>query len=139
MPATADITLAVLRHLSVHGLSSKDEIQQAMVKLPASTVSNLLHLGHIRSDRTMDKTVRYAITPRGLAKLQGQALPRKDSPANKAKQAGTGAPLPAASLRPRSLDAYTLPSRVGNRLHWPDGRVTGLDHQPITQKDHHGR
>lgn len=139
MPATADTTLAVLRHLSVHGLSSKDEIQKAMVKLPASTVSNLLHLGHIRSDRTHEKTVRYAITPRGLAKLQGLALPRKDSPAAKAKHAPAGAPVPTASLRPRSLDAYALPSRVGNRLHWPDGRVTGLDHNPITPKDHHGR
>lgn len=138
MPAIAEITLAVLRHLSMHGLCTKEEIVSSTGTLPASTLGNLLHLGHVRTDRTQDK-VRYAITPRGLARLQGLPLPRPQSPAQRARYAASGAPLPAASLRPGSLDAFALPSRMGDRLHWPDGSVTGLDHSPYLKKENHGR
>ena len=31
-----------------------------------------------------------------------------------------------AHVRPGSQVAFSLPSRVGNRLHFPDGRVTDL-------------
>jgi hypothetical protein len=33
-------------------------------------------------------------------------------------------------IRPERFVAFTLPSRVGNRLHWPDGRVTPFDQHP---------
>lgn len=32
-------------------------------------------------------------------------------------------------IGPERFVAFELPSRVGNRLHWPDGRVTPLDHR----------
>lgn len=32
----------------------------------------------------------------------------------------------APCSRPGGADAYRLPSRVGQRLHWPDGRVTPI-------------
>jgi len=32
--------------------------------------------------------------------------------------------------RPGSLDAAALPSRMGQRLRWPDGRITEIDHAP---------
>lgn len=34
---------------------------------------------------------------------------------------------PDPSILPGRLAAFKLPSRVGDRLYWPDGRVTGLD------------
>lgn len=33
-------------------------------------------------------------------------------------------------LTAERFDAYQLPSRVGDRLHWPDGRVTPANNLP---------
>lgn len=132
MPAIAPITVSVLRHLLVHGLCTKADIKTGVGNdLPASTISNLVHLGHIRSDHTT-KDVRYAITPRGMAKLQGIALSRDaghNARAEAARRARSYQPsdLPP-SFRPGAMDAFALPSRVGDRLHWPDGRITSIDH-----------
>jgi hypothetical protein len=35
------------------------------------------------------------------------------------------------TVRPGSLRAFALPSRVGPRLYWPDGRTTHLDGTPL--------
>lgn len=37
-----------------------------------------------------------------------------------------------AHVRPGALAAYSLPSRVNNRLHFPDGRTTDMQGNPIT-------
>lgn len=42
-------------------------------------------------------------------------------------------PLPAPVIRPGSRDMTALPSRMGNRLHWPDGRITTLGGTPLVQ------
>jgi hypothetical protein len=36
----------------------------------------------------------------------------------------------SAGIAPERFIAFTLPSRMGNRLHWPDGRVTRVDEHP---------
>ncbi len=38
-----------------------------------------------------------------------------------------GAELRPYEGRPGALHAYALPSRAGQRLYWPDGRITALD------------
>ena len=38
-----------------------------------------------------------------------------------------------ATVRPGSQLAFTLPSRVGNRLHFPDGRMTDLQGNRMEQ------
>lgn len=40
---------------------------------------------------------------------------------------GLYVPPPPSGERLGAMDAARLPSRMGNRLHWPDRRVTGLD------------
>lgn len=39
-----------------------------------------------------------------------------------------------AHVRPGALAAYSLPSRVNNRLHFPDGRTTDMQGNPITNR-----
>ena len=34
---------------------------------------------------------------------------------------------PATGIAPARMAAYSLPSRIGNQLYWPDGRVTDLN------------
>lgn len=43
--------------------------------------------------------------------------------------------LPPPVIRPGSLDMTALPSRMGNRLHWPDGRITTLGGTLLVQVD----
>lgn len=43
----------------------------------------------------------------------------------------TGAELHART-RPGAMDAHRLPSRMGERLHWRDGRVTDMQGNPLT-------
>lgn len=40
---------------------------------------------------------------------------------------------PTPGIPDSRFAAYRLPSRMGNRLHWPDGRITDLDANPIDQ------
>lgn len=137
MPATAPITIDVLRYLLTNGLSTKAEIAKGLgTLLPPSTLSNLHYLAHISSDNST-LTTRYAITPKGIAKLQGVKLASQHAVPNRAEAARRARSYQAVELgsqhtRPGSMDAYALPSRVGSRLHWPDGRVTSIDHPTTT-------
>lgn len=138
---THAITMEVLRHLQVHGASTKPEIVAALGELPVSTINNLKFLGHASVDHTTS-AARYSITPRGRAKLQGLSLRRLSSDAMKleaARRANSylGDDVRTPSNRPGAMDAYALPSRIGNRLRWPDGRTTSLDH-PTTGENSHG-
>lgn len=143
MPATSPITISVLRFLLTHGLSTKAEIAKGLgTLLPPSTLSNLHYLAHISSDNTT-LTTRYAITPKGIAKLQGVKLSSDHAVPSRAEAARRARSYQAVELgsqntRPGAMDAYALPSRIGDRLHWPDGLVTRID-QPTPTGDHsHG-
>lgn len=46
-------------------------------------------------------------------------------------KAYTGAEL-RANTRHGAMDAQRLPSRMGDRLHWRDGRVTDMQGNPLT-------
>jgi hypothetical protein len=132
MPAIAPITLDVLRHLQIHGTSTRAEIVAGVGKLPVSTLSNLCFLGHAHTE-TSTKDMRYAITPKGRAKLDGVALRRRGmTEGQRLEQARRshlylGHEVREPSNRPGAMDAAALPSRIGQRLYWPDGRVTHID------------
>lgn len=50
-------------------------------------------------------------------------------------RAASAADLEPPPPRPRSLDHSQCPSRMGNELHYPDGRVTDLDGNPINHQE----
>lgn len=134
------ITTDVLRHLYLHGARTRGEIARAVGDLPASTLSNLRYLGHVDTDRSTNE-VRYALTSRGLDKLAGRSIRRSRNDADRLEAARvaksySGRELSTPSNRPGAMDAYRLPSRVGSRLHWPDGRVTS-SHNPTTGEMQH--
>lgn len=130
MTRISDLSIDVLKFLRVNGLSTKGEIEKLTGKLLPSTLSNLKFLGHIAAD-TAQKELRYVITTKGVNKLLNPKLIVK-----RAARAGlrelVGKEVYRESetrsvLRPGSMRAYSLPSRIGDLLHWPDGRITGLD------------
>lgn len=130
MPAIAPITIKVLQHLYTHGACTRAEIVKALGSVPYSTLNNLRVLGHVTIDHaTKDPT--YSITPRGRNKLAGTGQRRSTTDTQrldntrKAKSY-QGAEIIEPSNRPGSMDAFALPSRVGSRLHWPDGRITNV-------------
>ncbi|MBL0918018.1 MAG: hypothetical protein IBJ14_04905 [Hydrogenophaga sp.] len=136
----AQITVDVLRHLSFHGACTRAEVVAAVGDLPVSTLGNLRVMGHISADHTT-KEIRYSITPRGRNKLSGEALRRQRSDADRLKAARLsnnylGAELFVPSSRPGAMDAYGLPSRVADRLHWPDGRITPITHSTTGEITH---
>lgn len=133
------ITTDVLRHLQMHGARTRAEITAALGQLPVSTLSNLRYLGHIDADHTT-KDVHYAITPRGRAKLAGESIRRKRSDTDRLRAARNaknyqGRELSEPSTRPGAMDAFRLPSRMGEQLHWPDGRITPAN--PTTRETRH--
>lgn len=143
MPATSPITINVLQHLYTHGASTRAQIVAALGDVPYSTLGNLRTLGNIAIDHGTTVPT-YSITPRGHKKLAGlRGAPQlRDSNARRlelARQAASyhGTETTEPSIRPGSMDAFALPSRVGSRLHWPDGRVTPINH-PTTGEPSHG-
>ena len=75
---------------------------------------------------SVDQRAHYARLP--LDKHAGTAPTRakapKDTPVTNSGQREhyTGAELAPYSGRPGAMDAFALPSRMGNSLHWRDGR-----------------
>lgn len=130
------------------------------VPTAGKAVDNLAFLGYLAPDgMTTPKT--YILTKKARDKLaqpvqvattrrrtrSGAGLPIEPPPVIRRRAAPDG---PAAaprqrvisaahyqaqefspSLRPGAMHAYSLPSRMGNRLHWRDGHVTDLDGNPI--------
>jgi hypothetical protein len=63
--AISPITVAALKHLSIHGVCSLAEIRAALPALQAKTMNNLVQLAHVlRTD------AGFSITPKGRAKLK---------------------------------------------------------------------
>jgi hypothetical protein len=57
---------------------------------------------------------------------QGRAAPRQITNGNYTPSGYSGAELKPYAGRPGTAQALTLPSRSGNRLRYPDGRITDL-------------
>jgi len=69
-------------------------------------------------------------TPRN--RNPNEALPR-DGASWKNSQYDGAELQPDPSIEPGRMVAHQLPSRVGERLYWPDGRITDLDHIEVTE------
>jgi hypothetical protein len=142
MPATALITMQVLQHLHSHGPSTRAQVVAVLGPVPYSTLSNLRTLGNIAIDHGTNEPT-YTITPRGQKKLAGlrgapQLRQEQVKRAELLRQAATyhGAETSQPSNRPGSMDAFALPSRIGDRLFWPDGRVTRINPTTTGERSH---
>lgn len=142
MPGTAPITMDVLQHLYSHGARTRFQIIEAVGDVPHSTLNNLRFNGHISIDKST-AAATYAITPRGQEKLLGlrgaphlrqEKARRAEVVRNAATYHGTETTEP--SIRPGSMDAFALPSRIGDRLYWPDGRVTRFNPTNEGERSH---
>lgn len=81
---------------------------------------------------TLGTNARKKIGPyRARRRNPAEALPR--NPTEWQRGQYNGAELqPDPSIPPQRMAAYHLPSRVGDRLYWPGGRVTGLNGNEVT-------
>lgn len=85
------------------------------------------------SSNTLSATARKHIGQwRARERKENEALPRQ--PINQGP-GGYTCPelLPDPGIAPGRMVAHGLPSRVGDRLYWPNGRVTDLDHIEVTE------
>lgn len=137
------LTIDVLRHLQVHGISSRSQVEAVLgKKLPGHTLSNLVMLGYAAVNREQHDP-RYYITGRGQEKLRNPNAPRprpdrlRPHPpyATARDHLVVGRDYIPRELvpshRPGANTAASLPSRVGDRLYWPDGRTTDLSSNPL--------
>lgn len=145
-------SMDVLRHVAVHGQRTRAEIVKAFPLNPGAgkTLENLSALGYVTSDG-MSTPKAYILTKKARDKLS-----KADAPAAPRTQLRSATPTPAstptrqdvpirrssapghytarecaASNRPGAMDAFTLPSRVGSRLHYRGGRTTDIDGNPL--------
>jgi hypothetical protein len=129
------ITLDVLRHLQVHGPQTAKQIKAAFKSLPASTLNNLLHLGHVARNNETTET-RLVITAKGMNKLAGRANANGKTTLQRLEAARSANDYQGTELKQNPgirndrFAAFALPSRIGSKLHWPDGRVTPFDQHP---------
>lgn len=135
MGATSTINMDVLRHLQVHGPQTPKQIKAAFKDLPASTLNNLLYLGHAARNNDTTET-RLVITSKGLHKLAGRAVLRDKTRLQRLEAARNANDYQGQELQRNPgiqndrFAAFALPSRIGSKLHWPDGRVTPIDQHP---------
>lgn len=129
MPSTAESTLDVLRHLRLNGRQTAKQIKAAVPGTGPSTISNLAYLGHI-SSMALEKGVEYAITGKGIAKLAGRKTAHRAKPEERANEYIGRELQRNPGMTSDRFVAFTLPSRIGQRLFWPDGRVTAFEDHP---------
>lgn len=144
-------TYDVLRHLEVHGPRTRDEVKKSFADRPTGeavkALDRLNFCGYVSADDTT-KPITYTLTGKARKLLaapfkpgKGNSVPRTPR-ALPLKPARQNMPKPsvrayhsdelAPSLRPRAMDAFECPSRVGDTLRYRDGRVTDLAGNPIT-------
>jgi hypothetical protein len=63
--AISPITVAALKHLSIHGVCSLADMRAALPALQAKTMNNLVQLAHV-----LRTEAGFSITPKGRAKLK---------------------------------------------------------------------
>ncbi|MFN3494536.1 MAG: hypothetical protein ACK40L_08525 [Hydrogenophaga sp.] len=135
MGATSTITMDVLRHLQVHGPQTSKQLKAVFKSLPAGTLNNQLHLGNIARNNDTTET-RLVITSRGLNKLAGRSVGNAKTNLQRLEAARRANDYQGKELQRNPgiengrFTAFALPSRIGSKLHWPDGRVTPVDQHP---------
>lgn len=155
MPVMSSTSLDILRHIEVNGPRTRTELGKALhhLRIPEGTVANLTHLGYLVPDRTTTP-ISYALSNKARIKLQSPNTPKvrktptkrtantlSDWPETQQQARGLPAPPPYRpttkpkgyqpteyhpSTRPGAMQACALPSRMGNTLHYRDGRVTDM-------------
>lgn len=137
-----DELAAVLRTVALADFCEPSTIAKAMGHAVAEQLDELCAARLVmrnaarRADRT--RTTLYTITVTGRDQLRAYEIsqvPRLRAPASMPTVAGPrtaqlttrglydGAELRAYDSRPGAMDAFSLPSRMGSRLHYRDGRV----------------
>ena len=147
-PTYQPSTIAILKHLQEHGPLTVDEfgkLKHIATTAPGVRVASMVKRGTVaRVD--MSRPARYAITKRGLEAVNavanglGNLVPRtlvpvapppsvpqtahlQPAPACRASVESYKAPeLRPFDGRPRAMDAFALPSRMGPVLVFRDGR-----------------
>jgi hypothetical protein len=134
MSTIAPATLATMRYLKTHGLSTRAELRKAVPELAKGTLDNLRGARYIATD-DVTKETRYALTPLGTKRLQAHedalasGLPvhsrrwNKDE-ADKLKDMASNAQIERAiidTLR-RASGPITLPE-VARRLSQADNMI----------------
>jgi hypothetical protein len=142
MASAAEINtliLAVLRRanrdIEMNDIGRRTKLPLALVR-PA--VTTLVQAGRVettgRPDDSGNEAARYRLAAH---ERQAAALPVKASARTTPKwssEQANGYTCPElqrnVGISAERFTAYSLPSRVGQRLHWPDGRVTALSEHP---------
>ena len=152
----------LLRCIEVHGPQPAADLCKMHSATPRATVNamlnNLRYLGYLAHD-TVTKEPRHILTSKGRAKLAHphQPPPTRPDLTKRRRPVARATPLPsslpwratptgahphadahyvpseyAPSVRPGAMTAFALPSRVGERLYWPDGRITDMHGTVLT-------
>jgi hypothetical protein len=142
-------TFELLRHVAVHGGRTRAEVIKAFpgAAKVETALTNLAYLGYVAADHTTTP-VQYTVTGKGRKKLMltsAAMAPRRDPALMKAdvfpatlkkrhrpKEGDYQATEYEPSTRPGAMVAAGLPSRFGDTLRFPGGRVTDLAGNPIT-------
>jgi len=125
--AIAPTTEAALRHLRTHGITTGAELKTAVPGLRLNSLAQ-----SIAGNLIAQTEAGYQITRRGRQRLAGLDGPPTHSgaPTQGARPNLMGGdPYRCPELRRNAginaerFVAFDLPSRIGQRLHYPDGRV----------------
>lgn len=131
LPLTDELA-GVLFTVACNDMSERATLAKAMGRSVRADVSQLQALGLVRSMKSTridgTRTWMWSITPKGSEVLDARRgnVPSTAIATNRlpfSDELYVGTELHAYTGRPGAMDAYALPSRVGTRLHFPDGRV----------------
>jgi hypothetical protein len=117
---------ALGRGTGVQQIADQTGIEAASVR---HAVGNLLGQRVICSAGGKAQARLYKFGP-PASETRSETKPERYVPSMDAHYAGTEL-QPNPGLPPDRFQAFNLPSRVGFRLRWRDGRITNLDGSPI--------